>query len=143
MNKWKTALAITAWMVATGSIGVQADERSPVHNPQQATVRQSEYRFEPARITFRAGKPVELTIINDGTILHEFVTDALRDLTVDVEINGVITVAHGVAKFKIPPKGEIILRFTPDKAGVFSFTCQAKKPKNHLKEGMSGLLLFQ
>ncbi len=139
----RIGIAFILFLLMAVALEVLADEESLSAAPQQGTVRMLEYRFEPARITFRVGKPVELTIINDGTILHEFVTDALRDLTVDVEIHGVITEALGVAEFEIPPKGKIVLRFTPQKAGQFSFTCQATKPKNHLKEGMAGLLLFQ
>jgi uncharacterized cupredoxin-like copper-binding protein len=139
----RVGIAFIIFMLMAGSVEVLADEESPTTTPLRGTVRLLEYRFEPARLTFNVGEPVELTLINDGTVLHEFVTEALYDLTVDVEINGVITEALGVAEFEIPPNGKAVLHFIPKKPGEFSFACRARKPTDHFEEGMTGSLLIQ
>jgi hypothetical protein len=75
--------------------------------------------------------------------MHEFITDALKKLEVDVEINGVVAEAHGLAELEIPPKSKAVLHFRPEKPGEFPIACHAKEPKDHLKEGMSGKLVFK
>ncbi len=127
----------------TGPFVAQADERSPNEKLQRTTIRLLDYRFIPSQIVLEIGEEVELTLVNEGTVMHEFVTNALKDLEVDVEINGVVAETHGVVELEIPPKAKVVLRFTPEKPGEFPMDCHAKKPKDHLKEGMSGKLAFR
>jgi plastocyanin len=110
---------------------------------QRVTVKLSEYRFEPSKIVLKVGEAVELTFLNEGSIMHEVVTLALHDLDVDIEINGVIAETMGFLEFELPPKSRATLRFTPEKPGEFPFTCQAKEPKDHFKEGMAGTLIIK
>lgn len=130
-------------VLLTGPFVAMADERSPNEKLQRITVRLLDYRFEPSQITLKIGEEIELTLVNEGTVMHEFVTDALKDLEVDVENNGVVAETHGVAELEIPPNAKVVLRFTPKKPGEFPMECHAKKPKDHLKEGMSGKLAFR
>jgi len=120
-----------------------ADEESINANSNKVTMRLLEYRFEPSQIILRSGKNAELTLINEGTVMHEFVSDAMKNMDVDVEINGVVAETNGVAELEIPPKTKAILRFTPEKNGAFSFVCGAKEPKDHSKEGMVGKFVIQ
>ena len=130
-------------LLLTRPFVAMADERPPREELQRTTVHLLEYRFEPTQIMFKVGEEVELTLVNDGTVLHEFITEALQNLTVDVGVNGVIAETLGVAEFEIPPKSKVVLHFTPDKPGEFLIACRAKKPKDHFKEGMSGKLLVR
>jgi plastocyanin len=130
-------------LLLTGPFVALAGERSPSEKLQRTTVRLLEYRFEPSQITLKVGEEIELTLVNEGTVMHEFITDALKGLEVDVEINGVVAETLGVAEFEIPPKAKVVLRFTPEKPGEFPIACHAKEPKDHLKEGMSGKLVFR
>lgn len=121
---------------------IKADEKVKKGTIQQATVHLMDFRFEPSQINLEAGKPVELTLVNDGTVLHEFITGAFRNLTVDVDVNGVITEALGIGEFEIPPGAKVVLRFTPLKPNEFSLACRAMKPREHYKEGMLGIISF-
>ena len=136
----RTGIVLSLFMLVIGTKTALADEQVSDRHPQKAMVRLMEYRFEPSNLTFTVGRGVELTLINEGTVLHEFVTQALRSLTVDVEINGAVTEALGVAEIEVPPNGRVVLRFTPKKTEQFSFACKAAKPKNHFNQGMVGLL---
>ena len=51
-----------------------ANERPPSVPPlTQVTVRlRGEYRFEPDQITLKAGQETELILVNEGSVLHEF-----------------------------------------------------------------------
>lgn len=130
-------------LLLTGPAVALADERPPSEKLQRTTVRLIEYRFEPSQITLKVGEEIQLTLVNEGTVMHEFITDALKGLEVDVEINGVVAETLGVAEFEIPPKAKVVLRFIPEKPGEFPIACHAKEPKDHLKEGMSGKLMFR
>jgi len=111
--------------------------------PQRVTVRLMEYRYEPARIVLKAGREAELTLINSGTVVHEFVTEALQNTEVNVEINGVVTETLGVAEVEIPPRSTVVLRFSLDKAGDFQVACHAMQPRDHFKTGMIGTLVVK
>ena len=112
-------------------------------NPTQITVRLTEYRFDPPQIALKIGERAEITLVNQGTVTHEFITKALKNLEVNVEVNGVVAETHGVAEVEIPPKTKVVIRFTPEKPGEFPTACQAKEPKDHFKEGMAGKLAFR
>lgn len=120
-----------------------ADEKPEDDAPQRVTVRLTEYRFDPARIELKTGQETELTLVNEGTVLHEFITEGLQDVTADAIVNGVIIGALGVAEIEIPAKAKAVLRFTPEKPGEFRVICAAEQPKSHLKEGMTATLIFQ
>ncbi len=132
-----------ACLLLPGPFMALADERPPTGKLQRMTIRLSEYRFEPSQIALKIGDEIELTLVNEGTVMHEFITDALKDLEVDVENNGMVAETHGVAELEIPPKAKVVLRFTPEKPGEFPLVCHAKEPKDHFKEGMSGKLVFR
>jgi uncharacterized cupredoxin-like copper-binding protein len=118
----------------------QAVEKSRNGPIQKVTMKLLEYGFEPADITLHSGHPVELVLINEGRILHEFVTDAFRKTTMDVETNGVITEALGVAELEIPAGAAVTLRFTPGSPGDFALECHAREPADHLEQGMVGTI---
>jgi uncharacterized cupredoxin-like copper-binding protein len=126
-----------------GSAEALADEKFLSGHPQRITIHLLEYHFQPAQIALTAGEEVDLTLINDGTVMHEFITEALQTLTVDVEINGIITGTLGVTELEIPPKSSAVLRFTPETPGEFLIACRAKLPKDHYQEGMRGRLLIR
>lgn len=130
-------------LLMVGSRESLADEKSSNGHPRRITMHMQEYRFEPAQITLKVGEEVELTLINDGKAMHEFITEALQTLTVDVEINGIITGTLGVAELEIPPGAQAVLRFTPETPGEFLIACRARMPKDHFKEGMAGRLLIR
>jgi uncharacterized cupredoxin-like copper-binding protein len=136
-------IALTLFLGIAWPFGALADERTGEIPGRSTVVRLLEYRFEPAQITWNAGEETELVLINEGTVMHEFITEALKDLDVDVEINQVVTETQGVAELEIPPGGKAVLRFTPKESGEFSITCRAREPKDHFKEGMAGRLLIR
>ena len=137
-----------AWMIIAslfliGSGISRADEKPSTGHPRQITVHLREYQFEPAQIVLKAGEKVELTLMNDGTMMHEFITEALKAMDVEVEINGVVAETRGVEEMEIPQKARAVLHFTPETPGEFEIACRAKEPKDHYREGMRGRLLIQ
>lgn len=141
MREWVSVSLM--FLIVALPCGVVADEPITAVPEQRVTVRLLEYRYEPARIVLKAGHDAELTLINSGTVLHEFITEALQNLEVTVEVNGVVTGTLGVAEVEIPPKSTVVLRFTPVKPGEFQIACHAMQPKDHFKAGMTGVLVVE
>lgn len=139
----RTTIAVMLSLVMAGPCAGLADERIPGADRRQVTVRLLEYRFEPAQITLKVGEEAELVLVNEGRVMHEFITEAMQALTVDVEVRGVVAETLGVAELEIPPGATVILRFTPEQPGEFLIACRAKAPRDHFKEGMSGKLVVQ
>ncbi|HUJ79172.1 MAG TPA: cupredoxin domain-containing protein [Nitrospiria bacterium] len=115
----------------------------PAAPARQITVRLSEYQFAPSKIVLKAGETVELTLINEGTVTHEFVTLALSSLEVTVTTAGVETETVGVVEVELQPRSQAQLRFTPDTAGEYPFACHANKPADHATLGMMGTLIVK
>lgn len=134
-----TALLLISAILSFPGDASAADEEAA----QRVTVRLTEYHFEPDRITLTAGQKAELILKNEGTVMHEFVTAALQNLDVAVEINGIEVETTGVSELEIPPSGVAVLRWTPEKPDVFPIFCYAKKPKNHFEQGMNGKLVIR
>lgn len=122
---------------------VAADERAIPSAPQVVTIRLTEYKFEPAQIEVHSGKPVELKLVNSGKVLHEFVSDVLANIEVDLETKDAIALVRGVEELEVLPGATVILRFTPRKAGEFSFRCDAEAPVSHHDNGMKGTLIVR
>lgn len=136
------------WVLLGMFIGVLpvaavADERTTPLAPQEVTITLTEYKYDPARIEVQSGKPVALHLVNSGKVLHEFVSDVLSDVTVDVETQGAVALVRGVEELEVLPGATVILRFTPKKAGEFSFRCDAETPVSHREGGMKGVLIVR
>jgi uncharacterized cupredoxin-like copper-binding protein len=131
-------------LAAAGAASASGDETEPPAEPaRRVTVTLSEYQFAPSRIELKAGELVELTLINEGTVTHEFVALALAELEVAVTIAGVETETVGVVELEMAPQSRAQLRFTPDKPGEYSFACHATVPVDHATKGMTGVLIVK
>lgn len=86
-------------------------------------IKMSEFKFDPATITVKAGQPVKLTLQNEGTVVHDFNVDDL-----------------GVVSPKVQPKSQTTFEFTPSKTGTFMIMCHEP---GHQEGGMTGSLMVQ
>lgn len=87
------------------------------------------YRFSPAHLIVHAGVPVEMTLTNSATLIaHNFtLEDPGSGLSLHQDV--------GAGK-------TAVLRFTPPRAGSFSFYCDKRPPffASHRNKGMEGVL---
>jgi len=146
MTRWLILLAgllLFTPPMASAALASADDSEPPPEPARRVIVKLSEYQFTPSRIELKAGEPVELTLINEGTIAHEFVTLAFSSLEVAVTVEGVETETVGVVEVELQPKSRAQLRFTPDKPGDYPFACHAEKPVDHTTKGMTGTLIIR
>jgi nitrite reductase (NO-forming) len=111
-----------AHVTSGGSISASASAA----DAQQITVTVgNSMSFAPASLTVKVGQPVELTLVNDGSLAHDF------------------TLTGGVSgPFKLDsPAGQTTRgTFTVERAGTYSFVCSVP---GHAPLGMRGRLVVQ
>jgi plastocyanin len=99
---------------------------------QQVTVHLGDYRFQPETIEVVAGRPVELTLINDDKITpHNF---TLKEPAAGLDLSANVSGGESIT-----------LRFTPQTAGTYPLYCNKKLPfmKSHRERGMEGKLVVK
>jgi len=96
---------------------------------QHVTVHLGDYRFQPDTIEVVAGRPVELTLVNDDKITpHNF---TLKEPNAGIDLDAAVSAGKSTT-----------LQFTPQTAGSYIFYCNKKLPfmKSHREHGMEGKL---
>lgn len=120
------------------AVGGSDQEESDREDRDLVTINMNEYTFEPDEVYLREGVEAEISIKNEGKEMHEFVTE--YPINGSVRIGGVIVEAYGIAELEIESGVSAVITFTPEEKGRFAFSCRAKEPKDHYKEGMRGIL---
>ena len=131
--------AIVMVLEVIGSAQVLAQpEPAPV-----VRIELSEYRFIPAQVTVKAGRPVTLNVINMGRSTHMFASQYLGSQ--DLEIEGAdmeVDAPNGVKYVRLQPGKSAEIKFTPTKQGTFDFGCDVMiGGRSHRDRGMKGQLI--
>ncbi len=134
MHSLLPALVLLSLTVLLPSAGVAGEPKvlePDTDGVQRGAVTMDSYSYTPDHLVVRVGKPVELTLTSVTLIVpHNFLLkepEAGLDVSQDVG-------ARDTAK----------VRFTPTKAGTYTFYCDKKPPipfaSTHRKKGMEGRL---
>lgn len=100
--------------------GPQSSEtQSPIRGALEVEITATDFAFSPREIALTAGEPVNLTLINEGSLSHDLV---VADLGVQAEAR---------------PGRSSTVGFTPTQAGTYSFICTYS---GHADAGMRGTL---
>jgi uncharacterized cupredoxin-like copper-binding protein len=125
---------------------------------QQLTITMDEYAFTPEKITLEAGVPVEVTLVNKGTLIHDLAVYAVpkpglsgpklsdwaagnsyfSGLEVSVAAGpGIEVVRKGpnIVDIKVAAGKSTTLKFTPVKKGTFEAGCLSP---GHYEASMKG-----
>lgn len=142
-------------LLAMVSLGASAAPKT-----QKVTLTLTEFQFSPKNVTLQAGVPVELTLVNKGTVEHEFLLYAVPKGKVEdmdafalsttyfkdtgeivAEFPGVGMAAAPVLFETEVVKGKrVTLKFTPAKKGTFEYGCHVE---GHYDGGMKGTLIVK
>ncbi|MCQ3935621.1 MAG: hypothetical protein DPW18_01110 [Chloroflexi bacterium] len=113
--------------------------------PTKVTVTMSEFAFEPASITVTAGQPVEITLVNEGAIEHDFAIEVIpvEDVSTEGSMSGHDESGQH-SEFDVHtatgPGETSVLRFTPTQPGTYKIICSVP---GHLDAGMTGELIVK
>jgi len=128
---------IVTTVVVTGQGLAEPDPASVVR------IELSEYAFNPAQVTLKAGRAVSLKVVNTGRATHMFASTYLSSQ--DLEIEGAdmeVDAPHGVKYVKLQPGKSAEIKFTPAQKGTFDFSCDVKTGgRTHRDRGMKGQLV--
>ena len=124
----RNATMVVLVMLISGPFAAHAADA----DAQQVTVHLGDYRFQPANIEVIAGRPVELTLVNDDKITpHNF---TLKEPAAGLDLSANVSGGESTT-----------LRFTPQTAGTYPLYCNKKLPfmKSHRERGMEGKLVVK
>lgn len=113
--------------------------------PTKVTVTMTEFGFEPNTISVTAGLPVELTLVNEGAIEHDFVIEVIPVTDVSSSNSGdhhMATEEHSEYDLHTSTAaGETsTLTFTPTEPGTYQIICSVP---GHKDAGMIGELIVK
>ena len=120
-------LFLTCAVFVSSAIAAAADA-----DAQKFTIHLGDYRFHPDAVEVVAGRPVELTLVNDDKITpHNF---TLKEPNAGIDLDAAVSAGESTT-----------LRFTPQTAGSYIFYCNKKLPfmKSHRERGMEGKLVVR
>ena len=153
---------VLTWIITVlVAVGFGVQEGAGAAGARQVVeLQMKEFAFVPATLTFRAGVPVELRLVNRGVVEHEFMVydpgrmhlagmdpDVMhRELEarsyfrgLDVRVEGkakmVERTGKDLAMITLAPGERVVLRFTPKKKGAFEGGCPVP---GHYEAGMKG-----
>ena len=101
---------------------------------QTVTVIETEYQFDPNRLTFRVGVPYRLHFENRGTELHEFTAPAFLK---SIERGSPDPVNREGTEIALQPGEKADLYFVPRQPGRYPFICA-----DHDWAGMTGEIVI-
>ncbi len=114
--------------------------------PQSVTVTMKEFAFDPGTVEAVAGQPLAITLVNDGTVEHDFVVEAIPHR--DLSLRGGVEMDHGTTMHMddedlhaaVAAGTRATLTFTPETAGEYKIVCTVA---GHLESGMEATLLVR
>lgn len=131
-------------VLAFGIVACAAGE-SDTGGSQEVTITASDIAFDVERIEIVAGKPVALTLRNEGALEHDFsvmhIPAEFSDHAEDEEDDG-----HDMSHMEEMPELHVAampgasdsLMFTPTEAGEYAYFCTVE---GHEAAGMTGTLV--
>jgi hypothetical protein len=103
-------------VVATDSADVAQEQRIEI------VIRESTFLLtKPAPI--RLGLPTIIVLRNEDIIRHGFTSPMLFGLLVHAEGEGITSYGKGVEGFYVDPGKTLVIRFTTERPGSYSFRC--------------------
>ena len=132
------------WFIAFALVAMLSLGLAACGGPQAVdrTVTLREFEFDPATITVPAGADVNLTLINDGTVEHEFVViDQGVEMTAPVDEDALDASNNVYWEQELQPGTQETYDFpAPDEPGEYQVICAIA---GHLEAGMEATLVVQ
>ena len=140
--------ASTAVALALGACGNQSQTAKPVIQAaaaQQVMLHGKEFSFSLNTVQLRVGQPVQLTLVNDGTVDHDIKSEIpIGNLAYQTADNDpdeqAANAADGTFDVDYNQGHTARITFVPTKAGTYQFFCDVP---GHKEAGMTGTFVVQ
>jgi uncharacterized cupredoxin-like copper-binding protein len=134
VRRMAVLLGVVLTLAMAGGLAGQAAP-SPTPRPIAVTItvtHQAEFTFAPREVRVTAGRPVTITLVNNGRLPHDL---HISDLKVAIPPLR----PDGQHQFLAPAKRASVT-FTPTRRGRFEFICTVP---GHKEAGMRGVLIVR
>ncbi len=122
-----TLLLVSIVLVAMSLPGLSTDAQSPAQampTEQRIEIVIRNYNFELVKPTpIQPGLPTVIILRNQDIVRHGFYTSMLTGILVQGEGEGVAAYGKGVEGFYVDPGKTLVIRFSNQKSGKYSFRC--------------------
>jgi len=107
---------LTSGAPSTGPSAAQLEQRSEI------TIKNYDFVLSQP-IPNRLHQPTVIVLRNQDIIRHGFTSPMLSSLLVRGEGEGISAYGKGIEGFYVDPGKTLVLRFTPERSGKYSFRC--------------------
>ncbi len=112
---------------------------------QVVSVTAVDMAFDPTTIEVTAGMPVRLTLMNEGTLEHDF---SIMEIPLETMGATAVSMEHDMADMSVEPELHMaaamgtsnMMEFTPTSPGTYEFFCTVP---GHREAGMRGELVVE
>ncbi len=118
---WTDFMGAHGQMMWSGS-GASGTSSEPIPDAIELLVEADEFGFSPSTITVDANRPVNFTLVNTGSLLHDL---TIRDIGFQIVATGGDRVTGGLV---------------PEAPGTYEFVCSIP---GHAQAGMTGTLIVR
>ena len=123
-----TVTVLLVPLLLVGSLpGLGTDAQSPAQampSDQRIEIVIRDYNFELVKPTpIQPGLPTVIILRNQDIVRHGFYTSMLTGILVQGEGEGVAAYGKGVEGFYVDPGKTLVIRFSNQRAGAYSFRC--------------------
>lgn len=115
-----TLVGLTTWLPVAG----EAEVPREMVQEQRIEIFVREYKFLLSQPTpIRLHTPTVVIIRNQDIVRHGFTSQVLANLLVNAEGEGIVTYGKGIEGFYVDPGKTLVVRFTTERTGNYSFRC--------------------
>ncbi|CAG0933144.1 plastocyanin [Thermoflexales bacterium] len=109
--------------------------------PKTVTLTMTEFQFQPAEITVNVGQPIKLVMNNNGTVLHDFVSeDAQVEVREEHGADHDMAERHTTMHTAVEAGQQSTLEFKATQPGTYTVYCTIA---GHKEAGMVGKLIVK
>lgn len=116
------AMALLFMALAAGSEGATSQVQFGQEQRIELLIRNFEFMLTQPT-PFRQGLPSVFILRNQDIVRHGFTSAMLSGLLVHAEGEGVASYGKGVEGFYVDPGKTLVIRFTTERPGSYSFRC--------------------
>lgn len=119
--RYRVHRVIASAVLAAAMVAAAVPGSSQEEGVVQIVIRKGAYEFHGGRLVPDA--PATVVLRNLDNVRHGFTSPLLKELPVEIEIDGIDTKSRGLEALHLEPEKSATIHFVPNRAGKFTFKC--------------------